>query len=278
MIKMIKTGLIVQFLLLASACLFGQSALFMGECIISQLTPEEARLRALQQARMKAIERTCGVQMQSETMVRDYVLSGDFIHSVSYGHIVKETIVNETVKVDQADPDQPPHLTYQITLSAEAVCEQGQPDPSFQIKAETNQKTFVSGQELILRVSASQDCYLTIVNYAADDKVYILMPSRYLTNSFIRSGSTVEIPSESVRRKGIHLQMGVLPGHERATETIQVIATKQKMDPQFLSKTEDGYGVLDGIVTAGTELSRWLSAIPVSDRTMAACMVEISRE
>ncbi len=206
------------------------------------------------------------------------MLSGDFIHSVSFGQIISEKIVEETVAVEQAALNQPPHLTYRVKMDIRVNCQSGQPDPSFRIQLTSNKKTFVSGEELILTVKSTRDCYLTIVNYAADGKVYLLMPGTLLEDNFLKAGEAMEIPNAAQRENGIHLSMATLPGSTASSEVIQVIATRRKIDFLDELQEEQGFGVLPNITIAGQQLARWLAAIPVAERAMAQMVVEVHAE
>ena len=78
-----------------------------GEAAISNITPEEAQNLALERARHEAVSRVCGVQVQAETLVKNFSMQGDFIHSVSYGRIVNEEVLKWELDVDQPAPTRP---------------------------------------------------------------------------------------------------------------------------------------------------------------------------
>lgn len=268
----------LYLLMLTATLVSAQTSIYRGESPISNISPEEARSKAMQQARLNAIEQNCGVHLQSESMIKDFMLSGDFIRSLSYGQVIEEKIVKESVKIEQAAIDQPPHLTYQVEMQLAVLCEQGQPDPAFRLSLESAKKTFVSGEEMVLSVQSTQDCYLTLVNFASDNKVYILMPSALLKESFLPAQTKLEIPTEAQRSAGIHLSMAVLPGQSRSSEVILAVATKKKIDFLDEIKIEGGFGVLSSMTIAGTQLARWLSAIPANERAEAQIMLTIQAE
>ena len=265
-------------MLLLSACslAFSQSNLFHGEAAISNITPEEARNRAIRQARLAAIEQSCGVQMQSESVVKDFMLSGDFIRSLSWGHIVDEKIVQETVLINQQASDQPPRLTYHLSMQMEVRCERGQPDPAFQLTLKSNKSTFIQGDNLVLTVRSTLDCYLTLVDFSPDGQVYILTPSPFLPDNRVTALTDVEIPASAVRQAGIRLRLGLPAGATSASEVILAIATKTKVPFLDAQIEKSGLGKLDNIIIAGTQLMRWLSEIPVSERAEAQVMVTVN--
>jgi len=247
---------------------------YHGEVSIANITPEEARTRAIRQALWQAIEQQCGINLQAEAMVKDFMLSGEYIHSVSYGQVVEEKIIKESVRIDQSAMDQPPALTYVVEMQIETHCEVGQPDPAFRVALKLNKNTFVAGEEMILTISATQDCYITVANFA-EDKVYILVPSQLFVDNFLTANSSREFPSLEQRRQGMHLRLNTAPGQSTSSEVIQVIATKSKIDFINELQTEGGYGIMPTLEIAGTNLARWLSTIPVSQRAEAQALIEI---
>ncbi|MCJ7813058.1 hypothetical protein MUP95_07065 [bacterium] len=63
----------------------GQWVACSGEAAVQNITVEEAQVLAMKRARIDAIEKVCGVSLQSETLVKDFMTTGDFIHAISYG-------------------------------------------------------------------------------------------------------------------------------------------------------------------------------------------------
>ena len=111
-----------------------------GEAAIANITPEEAQELALKRARLNAIEKVCVIKLQAETFVRNLEVEADFIHSVSYGHIVSEEILRWDVDVDQESLIRPPAITYRVSIKTEVLKEQGEPDPFYQVNVKLNKK------------------------------------------------------------------------------------------------------------------------------------------
>ena len=251
---------------------------FTGSEIISGISPEEARSRAIRKVRLEAIEKLCGVNIQSASLVKDFILSGDFVSSTSFGQIVSENILKEEVIITQEQINHPPTLVYHVEMEIAVQCESGEPDLTFRLSVQTNKKTFVSGEELILNLQSTSDCYLTILNYTADEKVSIIMPSSIFPDNFLPAQQPLEIPSRSQRAQGIQLRMQPLSGQEKSTEIIQIIATKQKID--FLENLETKEEMNGGLnlSIAMDKLLRWITSIPVQQRTQATEMIEVHHQ
>ena len=116
-----------------------------GRAALHHITPEEAEAKALEEARRDAVEQVCGVRLQAETLVRNARLASDFIHSISFGHVVEERNVRWKTEETQVVPNEPPSMSYVVTMEARVVQEQGEPDPAFRVSVTLNRTTFEAG-------------------------------------------------------------------------------------------------------------------------------------
>jgi len=247
-----------------------------GEAAVQNITTEEAQILARRKARLDAIEQVCGVKLQAETLVKDFITAGDFIHSISYGHVVEEKNLKwEIENLSPENHDSPPLILYRVSMDAKVVPVNEKYDPFFKLDLKLNRIVFQSGDEVILKVQATKDCYLTVINIAANDSVYILFPNSVREDNFIRRKTKIEIPNKNDREMGLHFRVITLPGHKENTEIVKVIATKQKF--AFLEEADisSGFGTIGTPKTAITKLARWLSEIPVSERAEATLMYTV---
>ena len=247
-----------------------------GDAAIQNISSEEAKIIALRNARLDAIEQVCGVSLQAETMVKDFQLAGDFIHSISYGHVVEEKDKNwDTISMPAKNPNDPPVLIYKVTMQAKVVSKEEKPDPSFKINLKLNRTIFQSGDEVIFNIKATQDCYLTILNLAANDSVYILFPNKFTEDNFLKKNSTVQIPTTKTRDQGFYIRVSTLPGFKKNSEAVKVIATKQQIDFIHDIDLSSTFSPIGTPKMALTKLARWLSQIPVSERAEAAVVYTV---
>ena len=126
-----------------------------------------------------------------------------------------------------------------------------------------------------LRLTPSRDSYLTVLNLAADGKVYLLVPSYFRREARAEANHTMTIPGDQERRSGARLAVFLDPPQRKGTESILAIATR---DPIPLL---DVLGRGDQLHSFGTpalalaEVARWLVRIPLSKRTGAVIAFEI---
>jgi len=250
-----------------------------GEAVVQNITTEEAQVIAKRHARLNAIEKVCGVSLQAESLVKDFILAGDFVQSVSYGQVVGEKNVTwktETLKPEKAGT--PPVILFRVEMKAKVVPVKGEPDLSFKVDLKLNKKIFQSGDEVILNIMATKDCYLTVLNLAANDSVYILFPNKFQRDNFISAKKGIEIPDQKYRDAGFHIRVTNLPGHKKDSEVVKVIATKQKMYFSDEVDTSRSFGLIGIPRVAVTKLARWLSDIPISQRAEAAVMYTVQSD
>lgn len=209
------------------------------------ISVDEARQLALESARAALVETGCGVEVSAATFVRNGVLSADFISALSHGMIVREKLV-----VEKAFPVQPGKSLEQmleVEIEGEVACPQGEPDPDFTLNMTLNQTTFRNGEAMELRLTPSQDSYLTVLNLAADGQVYLLLLSFFQREIRVAANQTLLLPGEQQRRDGARLKIFLDPElHHVGTPALAL-----------------------------QEVARWLVRIPLAKRTGTVMQYDI---
>lgn len=246
-----------------------------GMAAITNTTAEEAQCLALRRARVNAIEKVCGIRLQTESFVRQYKLTGSFIHAVSYGHIVAEEILSWGAAVFQESPKDIPEISYHVTTRVTVQPEKGEPDPFYKVHIRLNKRVFQSGDEMVIYVRCTKPGYITVLNFTADDRVVLLFPNRIRRDSRVEANREYQIPSVADREGVLKLQVETLPGHKTDTELITVVATREPLDllPELSVKGE--YGIMDTVDFAVTEIACLISSIPLKYRSEATVTYQI---
>ena len=236
--------------------------------------PETKNL-AIKEAHSQAIQQHCGVGIQEAGMIINQLMATNILEHISYGVVLGDTIIRAnpvTYRKSEAEFS----VLYQLEMKVFVQCISAKPDPAFQIDLKINKNVFNTGEELIMRISSTQDCYITVFNILENQEVVVLHPSFVNKNNFIQGGSTIEIPSQDERAMGVHLRVAPLPNFTKNTEIIKVIATKDKIDflPHFktIDSPEDmeiagGMTIFKSSNLAIVELAGWLVRIPPDQRT-----------
>lgn len=205
-----------------------------GEAAIAEVTAEEAQQLALRRARADAIAKAVGIEIQSDTFVRDGKLEGEFIRALLQGYILKEKIIGWKTDEFRENHDKPPIIRYHVDVEDCVVPQREGRDSYFIVTAKLNKPVFVDGEKAELKIRCARDCYLTIFNLAADDSFSLLLPNEYQENEFLKADHELTFP-----RPGVALEMVTLPGHSRGAEAFLIVATKKPFNfRSVIGKTE----------------------------------------
>ena len=215
-------------LVFASDCNWVEST---GEAVVENITPDEARQLAINRARISAIESKTGVRVHGSTMVKNYQLLADMVHTLSQGYIIEEKLIKwEQGSVPLIPLNKGgegvvlPLTTYKVFISA-CVAGVGDKDPYFKIDAKLNKPVFIEGDEAIITVKTSRDAYLHIFNLTADDRISPIAPSTTLPIIPVKANKEFKFPPE-----GFGLLMSVIKDKKRSSECFIIVATKEPYD------------------------------------------------
>lgn len=138
-------------------------------------------------------------------------------------------------------------------------------DPSFILYAQLNSENFREGEELNIRVKSTKDCYLTILNFAADNKIYTLLPNKKVKDNSIRADSLYSFPDDFSIKGAISKKFKLyLPGGKNhCNEIIKIIATKNKYPiwGLFEENTDFEYQYIGDY----EKFIKWLAKIPADE-------------
>ena len=237
-------------------------------------TPEQARKEALQRARDEALVRTAGVRVAAQQLrlrsedgdgaVRDAFSS--LVETSTEGRIVEEHVTYRT----RLENDIP---IYEADLVARVELEEGSRDPGFtlDLASGTGTRVLRDGEPLVLEVTASRRCYLTLIHIGSDDALELLLPNPFLAEMELQAGRTLRIPARSA---GFLIRAHLPAGGERARERLLAVAT---LDPVVFTLDVEAGGELSSEGAAFTALNRWLLRVPVARRAEAVWEYEIAR-
>jgi hypothetical protein len=264
-----------------------------GECYQGpNMTTEEAQRRALEKTERNAIEQALGVEISAQTLQLRSETQQDFHESFTelskatvYGKIIDRKELWAPVENGQVSQGERPIPLYRVTLRAKVAKEHGKPDPSFQVTLKLNdgKLIFREGDEMILHITPTKDCYITVFNVLSDNTVLVLFPHM---QQMAPGRKTLLIPSEAERQQGVHPRVGLLPGKTRDTEYVWVVATKDDIPflPREMKEFSLDIAILSGKVMLPTyqsaleEINLWLVSIPLDQRAFDVQQYEIRRK
>jgi hypothetical protein len=201
----------------------------VGEVILDDdMTLGDAKKLCKNRAMIAAIEQVAGVKIQSETFVKDSMMT-DYVNTQSYAWVkeVKEERWEEEV-VQKGTNGIPKHL-YRVRLKALIAMDRDR-DEGFTLKLDLNRIDYEEGDEMVMSLQVGQDCYLSIFNVLEDESVTPLLPNSYRTDRFVRMGDKIKFPDPDKIGNAKKLKLKKTSQIPEAKEAILVIATKDDID------------------------------------------------
>jgi len=267
-------------------CLYSQNAEWIRVKVeVPMGDPNQTKNNAIKNAHSKAVQNHCGVGIQETGMIINQLMSTNILEHVSYGLVLKDTIIKADITTYRKS-NQELSVLYSLEMDVLVQCIAGKPDPAFQVNLESNKTVFNEGDELVLTIISTQDCYITLFNIAENQEMVVLHPSFINKDNFVIGGVPIEIPSKNEREMGIHFRVAPLPNYNKNSEIIKVIATKEKIDFLPHLKTIDnpeeleiagGMAVFKSSNMAIKELAHWLVKIKPDQRTDDLIIYEVHR-
>lgn len=244
--------------------------------VVSNITVEEARRKAVELARLNALEK-----MQVFIQAQQHLLRSDspdekldaFVESIR--STVKARIVAEdTLQWEQSfTADGLP--VYRVKLRIKAVPEKGEPDPGFLLNLQLNRHIFRPGDEMVIQVQPTRDCYLYLFNLVSGDSLFLIFPNDLFRDNFIQAGERFIFPPPEYQR---HLALEVKSSGQRTTsrELLLAIATTRKIPFQDIRRdTLSSLAYFPRLRSALLALNRWLLNFNLHERTEESIVYQV---
>lgn len=244
------------------------------------LTPADARRRAIDGALAEAVRRVAGVQVQStaiSTLSEQRGIAGDGAVRGGYSSVIQLDAAARAVDYRVVDEGwetrraagMDPQLYLRLRLTAVVEHEQGSADPAFRAELSLNASRFAvrgappENDELIATVRASQAAHLVLF-LIADDSAQRLFPNEYVQPVTVPRDADAELPDAEWRARGLRLRATLPAGRAERQEVLMLVALRSSvaLPPSSLS-------LLD--------LQRWLVRIPLGERAIAVAPYDVRR-
>ena len=248
-----------------------------AEVPIVHLTPEEARRRAWDQALAQAAEQA-GLEVMGATLLTTRE-GGEGDRFDQFVRFVRTSARGRVVEVDTLFdgkalaplPEGRGEWVHRVSIRARVHPETGSPDPSFRLDLQLNQQSFREGEGLVMALTATQDCYVTVFDLYAGDSLVVVVPGPLLSDNRLRAGQTLRIPPEEA---GWDLALSLPPGRDQAREMLLAVATRDSIPFPAAGPTRQGLFSLGDALLA---VNQWLARIPADQRTEAVASYRIVR-
>lgn len=244
-------------------CLGGNRYRVTAEERVIHITREEARQKAINQARVKAVETCIGIKVNSHLLnfqgEIDATTTREFFSNItqmtSQGIITEQKVVDEMVHIVDNDP------VVRVTVELEVGIQEGSRDPDFFFReSELNKRVFNEGDRLVLTLTPSKDCYITVINIYSDETASMVYPNIISRDNFARADKPHQIPPAN---SGYSFSVNLRDSLKRDSESLLIIATKQPYDFSAFDHLSE-YNTYE---TTLTKIMKQLVEIPLSDIT-----------
>ena len=209
------------------------------------ITPARARAIAMNNARRTALETAVGVNLHGSSVIYNSDLVSDLVITATKGIIVKQNVLEDKcyteedriyclVRIEahvkplsQADSKRVRILKASIRRPDKNVSE--------------NSPVFQDGDEIQLKIAASDNVFINIFSINQFGDVIKLYPNNYIKTEIIPSGKEFIFPDDTIRSQGLNLRVTTPKGMKSGIESVLIIATKEEgfflTDPSIQNPT-----------------------------------------
>lgn len=248
----------------------------VAEVPLANLTPEQARRRAWEQALAEAVEAaslevtsTAMLQLREADTGEQREHFSQLVRTVSRARVVAvDTLFDDTVK--RAVPGTSrSDLVHRVQLRAGVVPEDATPDPAFQVDLRVERSVLHHGEGLVFELTATRPCYVTVFALYGSDSLQVVLPNPLMPDTELQPGQVLRLPP---RGAGWDLPVWLLPGRQRDQETLLAVGTRGAVPFTGARATRDGLLSMGDALLA---INRWLMEVPASERTIATATYEL---
>lgn len=249
-----------------------------GRALIEDISKEEARTRAIENAMRKAVHKAVGADVTAEGLLINFRLSGGIVEAVPYGKVVEKEVIQEGEEEAHQEGHERPSLIYKVKMKAGVVEETGGADPDFRLDASLNQSSFTDGDEMLLSIKSTKDCHVGVFIILDDEKIIRLIPNRFKRDNSLTANETFSFPDQEDKERGVKLKAHMPGGNDAVTETIYILALKQPLTFDTTRYQEGIYGVYDGQTAFMQDLVTEIVSIPRGERAEKLLQYEIKKQ
>jgi hypothetical protein len=195
---------------------------------LKDMSLEEVRGRARDEARRNAIEQAVGVFVRSASVLHNSQITDELISSVSRGVIEQEQWSNERIEeVKDGRRPGPAVAMYRATVKAQVRPVRVERRAGFDVRGGLNKSVFQNNEEALIRIRSTQPAYLHVFSVTQDGSVTLLLPNKFVERNQITPDQEIVFPNDTLRALGVRLRVSLPKGEKLAREYIKVIATRK---------------------------------------------------
>ena len=195
---------------------------------LKDMSLDEVRGRARDEARRNAIEQAVGVFVRSTSVLRNSQITDELISSVSRGVIEQEQWADEQIEeVKDGKRPGPAMAMYRTTVKAQVRPVHVERRAGFDVRGSLNKTVFQENEEALIKIRSTQPAYLHVFSVTQEGGVTLLLPNKFVERNQITPDQEVVFPNDTLRALGVRLRVSLPKGTKKAQEYIKVIATRK---------------------------------------------------
>lgn len=168
-----------------------------GRAVISNnITLDQAKMLALNQARAMAVEKAGGVSTRRFTIVKDNIFAADFIKAFSSGFLVEEKRLNWRGYWTDANAGELGLPVVEVTIKARVESKKQDFLRPQLINASLNRSSYMDGDKASITVASKTDVFVIIVNYTSTGKIVPIYPNHFDNKNYLPAGIKLNYPSK----------------------------------------------------------------------------------
>lgn len=195
---------------------------------LKDMSLDEVRGRARDEARRNAIEQAVGVFVRSTSVLHNSQITDELISSVSRGVIEQEQWADEQIEeVKDGKRPGPAMAMYRTTIKAQVRPVHVERRAGFDVRGSLNKTVFQENEEALIKIRSTQPAYLHVFSVTQEGGVTLLLPNKFVERNQITPDQEVVFPNDTLRALGVRLRVSLPKGTKKAQEYIKVIATRK---------------------------------------------------
>src|SRR3989337_1520666 len=195
-------------------------------------TPARARAIAMNNARRTALEVAVGVNLHGSSVIYNSDLVSDLVITATKGIIVKQNVLEDKCYTEEDRI----YCLVRIEAHVKPLSQQDskkvrilkasilRPDKNIS----ENSPVFQDGDEIQIKVAASDNVFINIFSIDQYGNVIKLYPNNYIKAEIIPSGKEFIFPDDTIRSQGLNLRVTTPKGLKSGIESVLIIAPKEQ--------------------------------------------------
>lgn len=241
---------------------------------------ENARKQSVESAKIQAISEFLNVNITSNALLVNNRLSCNERSAVPYCTVNEYRIIDE--EIEEVKDSDNSLLKVKIDVWVNAIVRRD--SPHFRIDTRLNDmffKEFKEGEEMIITITPSIECYICAFLIFEDDKVIRLIPNYYRKKNIVKENASLVFPDRDDKEGGIRLKMYTVK--DVSEEFLLILALKPSYYNQFkwiIGAVPDATRLVDNqnYRVYLKDIIKELAAIPVNDRIEQILPYRISKK